>query len=122
LYLAPSLLALQQDAQQVFGAWLPQQYAPPALVTATNAPVSLEVTVLRSATADAYLVGLVNYQKELPNVPVNDLHMEVRLHDRAPVACRSVSNGAPLPFTFDHGVLHFDVPSLETIEMIEVVY
>jgi len=122
LYLASPVLAMQQDAQQSFGAWLLEQYAPPALLAATNAPPSVEITVLRSTTAEACLIGLVNYQKELPNVPVYGAWVDLRLPGRAPKACTLVSAGQALPFTFADGVIHFTVPVLETMEMVVVTF
>jgi hypothetical protein len=121
IYLAPALLTMQQDAQQSFGARLLEEYAPPALVTGTNAPAAVEMTVLRSTTAAAFLVGVVNYQKELPNIPVHDLWVDLRLPGRAPRACQRVADGKALPFRFEDGVLHVDVPELETIEMVEIL-
>lgn len=121
IYLAPPLLTQQLDAQQDFGAWLLQGYTPAGLVAGTNAPAAVELTILRSTTADAYLVGLVNYQKELPNVPVSGLKVSLRLADHAPRSCTLVSNGQPLPFSFADGLLHFEIPSLETIEMVAVL-
>jgi hypothetical protein len=112
---------MQQDAQQSFGARLLEEYAPPALVTGTNAPAAVEMTVLRSTTAAAFLVGVVNYQKELPNIPVHDLWVDLRLPGRAPRACQRVADGKALPFRFEDGVLHVDVPELETIEMVEIL-
>jgi hypothetical protein len=121
IYLAPSLLTIQQDAQQSFGAWLLEQYAPQTLVTGTNAPVSVEITLLRSTTANAYLLGMVNYQKELPNIPACSVWAEVRLPGTTPKACRRVADGQPLPFRFADGVLNIEIPELETIEMIEIL-
>lgn len=120
IYLAPRLLLQQQEAQQAFGSWLLQQYAPPALVTVTNAPMCVEITVLRGTTADDYLVGLVNYQKELPNVPVTGVQITLNLPGKTPSACVAASNGQALPFTFTEGALHFEVPRLETIELVEI--
>jgi hypothetical protein len=121
IYLAPPLLALRQDAQQAFAARLLQEYAPPILLTNTDAPAAVEITLLRSSAAKAYLVCLVNYQGELPNVPVQAIQVELRLEAGAPQACTCVSNGQALPFQFEAGLLRFTVPHLETIEMIEVV-
>jgi len=120
IYLAPDLLHLQQDAQQAFGTWLLEKFAPPGQVARTNAPAAVEITLLQSKTTDSLLVGLVNYQKELPNVPVFQLRLDLRLDDRIPKACKLVSNGQDLPFTFTGGIIHFEIPQLDTIEMAEV--
>ncbi len=119
IYLAPDLLHIQQDAQQEFGKWLFNQFAPSQSILKTNAPAAVEITLLESRTTGSLLVGLVNYQKELPNIPVNGLYVDLHVWKRIPTSCRLVSNGHDLPFSvIDHEV-HFEIPMLETIEMVE---
>jgi hypothetical protein len=120
VYLAAPLLKQQMDAQQSFGAWLLQEYTPPALVRATNAPVCVEITVLRGMDTGATLVAMVNYQKELPNVPVLGVKVKLEWTDQEPKRCVAVSTGAALAFTCAQGALSFEVPLLETIEMVEI--
>ena len=122
LYLASPVMAQQQDAQQSFTAWLLQTYAPPALVTNTDAPAAVEVTVLESATQKAVLACLVNYQKELPNIPVAGVSLELTLEGLAPTACRRVSDGHAIPFTSSQGKIRFEVAGLETLEMVEICF
>lgn len=123
IYLSSPVLALQQDAQQVFGEWLFRQYSPSALVLETNAPPCVEVTVNRSTTGNAYLIGLVNYQRELPNVPVHALTLTLSLPGAArPTACTRISDGKPAACSVSKGALTLSVPCLETLEMIEVSF
>ncbi len=120
IYLAPDLLHLQQDAQQTFGTWLLEQFASSAMLPRTNAPAAVEITLLQSTTTDCLLVGLVNYQKELPNIPVRQLQVELNLDGRLPKACSLVSTGENLPFTRKDRNLHIEIPLVETIEMVEL--
>lgn len=120
IYLAPDLLQLQQDAQQTFGTWLLENYAPAPRIVKTNAPSSVEISLLKSTISDCLLVGLVNYQKELPNIPVHELWVDLLLEDRIPKSCSLVSNGQDLPFFIHNSTLHLELPELETIEMAEL--
>ena len=123
VYLSSPVLSLQQDAQQVFGEWLFREYSPSALVVETTAPPCVEVTVNRSTTRNAYLIGLVNYQKELPNVPVRDISLTLRLPGvTTPKACTRVSDGKRLEVKARQGALVLEVSCLETLEMIEVEF
>jgi hypothetical protein len=123
VYLSSPVLSLQQDAQQAFGEWLFREYSPSAIVLDTNAPPCVEITVNRSTTANAYLIGLVNYQKELPNVPVRELTVTVQLPGgRTPSTCIRVSDGKRLDVKTRNGALVLEVPFLETLEMIEVEF
>ena len=104
----------------MFSAWLLKEYAPPQMVLETDAPVSVDVTLLKSTTANNWLVCLVNYQKELPNIPVNGIHLSLRLPVGKITGCTCTSNGEKLPYQVSDGVLSFDLPRLETLEMVEI--
>lgn len=123
IYLASPVLALQQDAQQSFGAWLLREFVPSSIVQHTNAPHCVEITVNHSTTARAYVIGFVNYQKEQPNVPVHDIEALLKLPGvNTPKCCRRVSDGRELPVNLKDGCLHIEIPILTTLEMIEVEY
>jgi len=123
LYLASPVFSLRQDAQQALGAWLFSEYAPSALVVETNAPACVEITLLKSTTGNAYIAAFVNYQNELPNVPVRDLYATIRLPDGViPKSCIRVSDNKKIAVKIEQGALRLEVPYLETIEMMEVRY
>lgn len=123
IYLSSPVLALQQDAQQVFGAWLFREHAPSSIVLETNAPPCVEITVNKSTTVRAYLIGLVNYQSEQPNVPVHDIVARIKLPDGAKVKrCTRISDGKESEIKEENGTICIEVPCLETVEMLEVEY
>ncbi|MBN2452081.1 MAG: alpha-L-fucosidase [Lentisphaeria bacterium] len=123
VYLAPPLLSLQQDAQQSFAARLFAEFAPGTVVLGTNAPPAVEVTVLRSTTARSWFLGLMNYQRDLPNVPVHGLRVTVSLPEEGlPVAVRRISDGAPAEWHAEGTGLSVDLPVLRTLEMIEFLF
>ena len=117
VYLAAPLLAIQQDAQQAFGEELLSRILP-LQVGATDAPPCVELTLLRTA-AGKLVLGLVNYQKELPNVPVRRVKVQLAGLE-AVLSCRLVSNGANLPFEWSNGCLSLEIHDLETIEMVVI--
>ena len=120
IYLASSVLATRHDAQQVFGQTLFQQHIP-SLVTETNAPPCVEITLLRATTSDALLLCFVNAQKETPSIPIHNLTVTVTIPpDIAVSVCRRVSNGSPMSHVFHEGVFSVELDKLETIEMIEI--
>ncbi|MFZ2654295.1 MAG: alpha-amylase family protein [Victivallales bacterium] len=123
IYLSSPVLSLQQDAQQAFGTWLFNEHSPSSIVVGTNAPECVEITLLRSMTKNAYIAGFVNYQKELPNVPVRDVHVLIRLPGGVtPKSCVRVSDGRKFDVKIEKGALRIEVPFLETIEMIEIFF
>jgi hypothetical protein len=121
VYLYSSLLASQQYAQQSFGEDLFRKHAASDLDVSCSAPSCVELTVLKATTANSYLLCFVNYQDELPNIPVRDLTATVKLPGAiVPTSCRTVSNGQAIDCQLKDGRLTVELPALDTLEMIEV--
>jgi hypothetical protein len=118
VYLASPLLALQYESQQAFGETLLREYCATQILE-TNAPASVEVTLLRGVRRESRLIGLVNYQKELPNVPVRDLTLSLAFTGE-PREVRAVSGGE-VEWKYAAGRLSLKVPVLNVLEMIEVL-
>lgn len=121
VYLYSSLMAMQTESQQRFGAELIKGYAPSNLLVSCDAPHCVDVTVLKSADTNTLLLCFLNHQSELPNVPVRDIRASVRLpQGRQPIDCRKVSDGSALDYQWADGVLSVCIPVVETVEMVEV--
>lgn len=121
VYLHSSLLAKQQESQQLFGASIFQKFAPSSILLSCDAPESVEVTLLRGTRAGTYLLCLVNYQHTLPNIPIHDIHLVVRLPCGGTASrCRSVATNHAVEFDREVDALRVTIPRLETVEMIEI--
>ncbi len=121
VYLYSSLFALQNESQQSFGMDMMHRYAASELLVACDAPRCVEVTVLQSADTNGLLLCFTNYQLELPNVPVHDIHASVRLpQDRELAGCRRVSDGSVMGYVLEDGVLSVCIPVVETEEMVRI--
>ena len=81
VYLYSPLLMHRQHSQEQFGKRLFSEFAPKFVTASDHLPESTELTLLKSTTEKAYLLGLVNYQEELPNIPLRDLSISFRLPD-----------------------------------------
>jgi hypothetical protein len=85
-----------------------------------DAPAAVELTLFHEPERHRYRLTLVNFQKDLPNLPVE--HIPVRL--RLPGKVRRVA-ALPGDRTIAHderdGVVRFTVPRLETLAMFAVV-
>jgi len=121
VYLYSSLLSLQQRAQQLFGEMLFKKYVVSEMLISSNAPACVEVTILKSTVKNVYLLCFVNYQKELPNIPVTDLTATVKLpSDISVKSCCRVSDGKKINCNIEDGKVTIELPRLETVEMIEL--
>ena len=121
VYLFSSLLMVDYDAHKEFGCDLFKEYAASGLILESNAPACVEITIMKSTREKSYLISFVNYQEELPNIPVCNLETTVRLPNGfIPQKIRRVENGQPGDFEVKDGAVTFQVPRLGTIEMFEL--
>ena len=89
---------------------------------ASNAPSCVNLTVLESSVENSYLLCLVNWQEELPNIPVHNLVTELRLPNSPSLkSCQRVSTGQDMDFDFDQGVITLTLAQFETVEMIRII-
>ena len=121
VYLYSDLLGLKHDAQQSFGAHLFGQYAASDILVSTEAPSCVEITILRSAVGEGYLVCFVNYQDELPNIPVPRVSATVRLPDGfVPSTVRAVSDGSQVDCPMADGQVTIEATDLDVVEMFQL--
>lgn len=80
---------------------------------------AVEATLFHQPDRGRYLLSLVNFQKELPNLPVDGIEVTLRL----PARVKSIAllpAGKPLKFRERAGVATFTAPRLETLLMCAV--
>jgi len=86
------------------------------------APPPVELTVFHQPDRHRYLLSLVNFQKDLPNIPIEGIEVRARLADR-PAGAQQLRRVVRLPdgLVVDHqttgGTVTFRVPRLETLAM-----
>jgi hypothetical protein len=122
VYLYSSLLKHLQYSQETFGRELFKQFVAPGAVISHNLPDCVELTILKSTTQNSWIVCLVNYQDELPGIPIHDLRFTIQLPAgfNAKTMTR-VSDGQTIEFAADESRLNFAVTQLNNIEIIEII-
>jgi len=85
-----------------------------------EAPKAVEITVFRQADRARYLLSLVNFQKELPNIPVEGIAVRLRTGGRRVTRVAHLPSETKIAFTFEGGIASFVAPRLETFAMIAV--
>ncbi len=111
VYIASAVLRHRQAAQREFGAALFGEFIPRPI--AADLPESTEITVLESP--GRRFLALVNYQDELPNIPLTGREISWRTEPAARVV--RVSDGREQAFGYHDGVLTLALPRLDDIEM-----
>jgi hypothetical protein len=89
----------------------------PALEVAAHPAV--EATLFHQPDRSRYVLNLVNFQPTLPNLPVDDIAVRLRLPRRVR-RVRVIPSGDSLRFRSRPGVTAFRVPRLHTLLMIEL--
>jgi hypothetical protein len=121
VYLYSSILAIQQESQQSFGKAILKEYAPSDMFIDSNAPPCVEITFLKSTTANAFLLCFVNFQNESPNVPIHDIKITFRLpKDFEPNSFIQIGTSQKMRCVKQNNEYILELPKLETIEMIEI--
>lgn len=81
-----------------------------------DAPKPVEVTTFRQESG-RWLVNLLNFQRDLPPIPVEGIAVRVRCGPKRPAKVRLAPEGKALPFSHAGGVLSFVLPRLELFAM-----
>ncbi len=116
-----NLLGIRRHSQQEFGRNFLRTHLPAFVTESENLPNSTEITLLKSTTSASLLLGIVNYQEELPNIPLHDIRMTIRLgkQDNIRKIIRA-SDGQEVAFRQENGLLSFEIPRLENGEILEL--
>jgi len=82
-----------------------------------DAPKSVEITLFDDREHQRFIVNLINLQKELPNIPVEDIRVRIRLNGRVPGRLLFLPEERAIPYTTENGCVVFTAPRLETYAM-----
>lgn len=82
-----------------------------------DAPAVVEMTVFHQPERHRYLVSLVNFQKDLPNIPIESIKIHARLDGVRVRRVARLPENAPIDSKQESGVLSFSAGRLETLAM-----
>ena len=87
-----------------------------------DAPKSVEVTLFHQEDKQRYIISLINFQKELPNIPVEGIVVRVKLDDKVAKTLMLLPQEQQLDYKLTDGYAEFTVPRLETFAMFALDY
>ena len=82
------------------------------------APPPVEISAFRQEDKNRLIINCVNFQEELPNIPVENILMKVRLGGRKPRQLLVLPEEKKLPLRASGDLIEFTVPRLETFRML----
>ena len=87
-----------------------------------DAPASVEVTLFNQADKQRFIINLLNFQKDLPNIPVEGIKVRVRIAGLTPGMLVLLPDGEEMSYTYADDMLEFESPRLETFRMFSLDY
>jgi hypothetical protein len=88
----------------------------------SNAPKPVEVTAFHQKARRRFIISLVNFQAELPNIPVSGIQVRFRLGRRRPKALLLLPDERNVSFRAEAGCVEFRVPRFQTLAMLALDY
>jgi hypothetical protein len=85
-----------------------------------DAPAAVELTLFHQPELHRYRLSLVNFQKDLPNIPIEQIPVQLRLPAKVHRIVALPTNRR-IPHTERDGVVRFTVPRLEALAMFAVI-
>ncbi|MGC8971351.1 MAG: hypothetical protein ACP5K2_04020, partial [bacterium] len=87
-----------------------------------DAPKSVEVTMFYQEENRRYIVNLLNFQQELPNIPVSDIKLRIKTEDKTFSRVVILPEEVSLNFESREGYLEVEIPRLDTFLMLGIYY
>ena len=80
------------------------------------------MTTFQQTDRQRYLISLVNFQKDLPNIPVQGVRVRLRLGERRATRLLLLPEQEDWPYEAIQGGVEFVAPTLETLAMFALEY
>ena len=119
LWIAAPLLRIRQHSQQEYLKRLLSPFLT-IFVESENLPASAEVTLLKATSNDNYLLCIVNYQDELPPIPLHDVQLRLCL-PCLPSRIIDVANGQAIPFTQSGNTTAITLPRITEAAFLQII-
>lgn len=121
-YVAGDLESSDYEIHQMVFINLIKRLANMSFVFEVEAPKSVEVTLFHQEENKRYIINILNFQRELPNIPVENVKIRIRLDYKKPEKLLCLPERKKLSFEVKRDYLEFIIPKLETFLMLALDY
>ncbi|MCQ2379320.1 MAG: beta-galactosidase [Victivallaceae bacterium] len=118
VYIYDDVMTGRNDAHRRFAGETVLRYVKPP-VECANLPKSAELTLLADEGGTTRCVAVVNYQDDLPPVPLRDVKIRLMTPAGGVFRLVRVSDGSGVPFVLENGMLSFTVDHIDEAEFFE---
>jgi hypothetical protein len=122
IYCAGVIESWEHDTQQAVLVNLVKLLAARPFWVDMEAPKSVEATLFLQEDRGRFVLNLINYQQELPNIPIHDLAVKVRVDGRTPKAVSLLPDRTALSYKASGGHVELTLPVLQDFAMVEIAF
>lgn len=122
LYVATDLEAVKSESHPIIFTNLINLLSSKPFSFEADAPKSVEITLFHQQDKKRYLVNLLNFQTELPNIPIEGIKIRIRLGKKKPERLLELPKESELAYELKKGYVEFITPKLETFLMLALDY
>ncbi len=122
LYTSGNLECMESEDHRKVFANMVGMLANKPLCFLLNAPKPVEMTLLHQREEKRYILSLVNFQSELPNIPIDGIKAGILLKDKKPFELKLLPDETHVHHEMKDGYLEFTSPKLDTFLMFELKY
>jgi len=87
-----------------------------------DAPKSVEVTMFHQEENNRYVINLLNFQQELPNIPIFNLRLRIKTNGKQFTKVLILPEEVFLPYEIKDNYIEVKIPRLETFLMLGIYY
>lgn len=120
VYAAGVIESWEHDSQRQVLVNLVRLLASRPFFVECRAPKSVEITLFMQEDRKRYVANVLNYQQELPNIPIQGLKLRIRMDGRKPKGACMLPEHAPLRNTVAPDSVEVEIPVLKDFAMVEV--
>jgi len=122
IYAAGALETWEHDSQRPIFANLLRLLATRPFAFESDAPKSVEMMLYDQPERERLVLNLLNFQSELPNIPIEGITVRVNLPDKTPRRVVMLPDGTALPASIQGNCVEFSLPRLETFALAAIEY
>jgi hypothetical protein len=122
VYAAGKIETWNHDTQRPIFVNLLRMLASRPFTFEAQAPKPVEITLFDQPDDHRLVIHMLNFQDELPNIPISGITVKVWLNGKAPRRVIQLPEGQTVDYTVNDGSVTFTAPRLDNYLMLAVEY
>lgn len=122
LYVAGSLEIWEHDTQRAVLVSLLRLLSTRPFCFETSAPKPVEITLFQQEDKKRYIINVLNFQQELPNIPIYEIWIKIWIDSKIPRRLMRLPGQQKIDYEIRKSYVEFMTPKLEDFLMLELDY